>query len=132
MRIVPELVLVLTGLSCLVADNVMCWLVNLYKPAQQTSTTFGPRLTELCCYLQASGAGDGVVRLWQVADGKVGKVLHELGGLPARGFVNALQFARSGIFLVAGMGQEPRLGRWARDGTAKNGLLIHQLHLCDD
>ncbi|DBB02380.1 hypothetical protein WJX82_006529 [Trebouxia sp. C0006] len=82
--------------------------------------------------LVASGAGDGVVRLWQVADGKVGKVLHELGGLPARGFVNALQFARSGKFLVAGMGQEPRLGRWARDGTAKNGLLIHQLHLRND
>ena len=103
-----------------------------YKLAQQTSTIFRPRLTELCCYLQASGAGDGVVRLWQVADGKVGKVLHELGGLPARGFVNALQFARSGRFLVAGMGQEPRLGRWARDGTAKNGLLIHQLHLRND
>lgn len=79
--------------------------------------------------LVASGAGDGVVRLWQVADGRVGKVLHELGGLPARGFVNSLQFARSGKFLVAGMGQEPRMGRWARDGSAKNGLLIHQLCL---
>lgn len=78
---------------------------------------------------QASGAGDGVIRLWQVADGKVGKVLKELGGLPARGFVNSLGFAKSGNFLVAGMGQEQRLGRWTRDGAAKNGLLVHQLNL---
>lgn len=84
-----------------------------------------------CCE-QASGAGDGVIRLWQVADGKVGKVLQELGGLPARGFVNSLQFAKSGKFLVAGMGQEPRLGRWARDGSAKNGLLLHNLQLQDE
>ncbi|KAL3139189.1 hypothetical protein ABBQ32_005966 [Trebouxia sp. C0010 RCD-2024] len=79
--------------------------------------------------LVASGAGDGVIRLWQVADGKVGKVLKELGGLPARGFVNSLQFSKSGKFLVAGMGQEQRLGRWTRDGAAKNGLLVHQLNL---
>ena len=79
--------------------------------------------------LQASGAGDGVIRLWQVVDGKVGKILQELGGLPARGFVNSLQFSRSGKLLIAGMGQEPRMGRWARDGIAKNGLLIHELDL---
>ena len=76
---------------------------------------------------QASGAGDGLVRLWQVADGKVGKVLKELGALPARGFVNSLHIAKSGKFLIAGMGQEPRLGRWARDAAAKNGLLVHNL-----
>lgn len=79
--------------------------------------------------LVASGAGDGVLRLWQVADGKVGKILQELGGLSARGFVNSIQFSRSGKFLIAGMGQEPRMGRWARDGIAKNGLLIHELDL---
>ena len=33
--------------------------------------------------LQASGAGDGVIRLWQVAEGKHGKTLEPLGGLPA-------------------------------------------------
>lgn len=62
----------------------------------------------------------------------MGKVLQELGGLPARGFVNSLQFAKSGKFLVAGMGQEPRLGRWARDGSAKNGLLLRNLQLQDE
>ena len=82
--------------------------------------------------VQASGAGDGLIRLWQVEEGKSGaQGLSPLGDLPARGFVNALHVARSGRFVLAGMGQEPRLGRWARDGQAKNGLLLHTLQLAD-
>ncbi len=50
-----------------------------------------------------------------------------LGGLPARGWVNGLAVARSGRFVVAAVGQEPRLGRWARDAKAHNGLLMHRL-----
>jgi len=79
--------------------------------------------------LVASGAGDGTLKLWQVGDGKHGKMLSPIGGLPARGFVNSIALARSGRFLLAGMGQEPRLGRWARDPGAKNCVLIHQLQL---
>lgn len=48
---------------------------------------------------KASGAGDGVIRLWQVAGerGAAGRrSLQPLGGLPARGFVNGLQLGRSG------------------------------------
>lgn len=37
-----------------------------------------------------------------------------------------------GQVVVAGMGQEPRLGRWSRDSKAKNGLIIHRLALSDD
>lgn len=80
----------------------------------------------------ASGAGDGVIRLWQVAGerGVAGRrSLKPLGGLPARGFVNGLQLGRSGQVVVAAMGQEPRLGRWSRDRKAKNGLLIHRVPL---
>ena len=53
-----------------------------------------------CCWvwswrpvLQASGAGDGMVRLWAVQGERpgAGRTLEPLGGLPARGFVNALQ-----------------------------------------
>lgn len=80
----------------------------------------------------ASGAGDGVIRLWQVAGerGAAGRrSLQPLGGLPARGFVNGLQLGRSGQVVVAAMGQEPRLGRWSRDRRAKNGLLIHRVPL---
>lgn len=82
--------------------------------------------------MQASGAADGVIRLWAVEEGNTGaQALSPIGGLPARGFVNALHIARSGRFIFAGMGQEPRLGRWSRDGLAKNGLLLHQLSLED-
>ena len=44
--------------------------------------------------LQASGAGDGLIRLWAVEDG-----------------------------------QEPRLGRWGRDGAGRNGVLVHSVSL---
>ncbi|XP_024534000.1 U3 snoRNP-associated protein-like EMB2271 [Selaginella moellendorffii] len=77
--------------------------------------------------LVASGAGDGKIQLWSVEDGN--KSLKPLHTLPAKGFVNALAFARSGRFLLAGVGQEPRLGRWARNSQAKNGVLVHKLEL---
>jgi ribosomal RNA-processing protein 9 len=80
--------------------------------------------------LVASGAGDGAVRLWRVGAGAFG--FDARGALPARGFVNALAVARSGRFVLAGMGQEPRLGRWARDAGARNGVLMHALHVADE
>ncbi|RMZ55710.1 hypothetical protein APUTEX25_005751 [Auxenochlorella protothecoides] len=80
--------------------------------------------------LVATGAGDGLVRLWSLDKGTKGtKGLSQLGGLPARGFVNGLAVARSGRFVAAGMGQEPRMGRWGRDGKARNGVLILPLTL---
>ena len=44
------------------------------------------------------------------------------------GFINALAFSHSGSYLVAGVGQEHRLGRWWKDRTAKNGIAIIPLH----
>ncbi len=80
---------------------------------------------------QASGAGDGAIRLWSVSASKAGGAggLACLGALPQRGFVNGLAFSRSGGLLVAAVGQEPRMGRWARDGAARNGLAVHRLTL---
>uniref|UniRef100_A0A3B4B204 U3 small nucleolar RNA-interacting protein 2 n=1 Tax=Periophthalmus magnuspinnatus TaxID=409849 RepID=A0A3B4B204_9GOBI len=40
------------------------------------------------------------------------------------GFVNSLKFSSSGQFLVAGVGQEHRLGRWWRLKESKNGIYI--------
>lgn len=77
--------------------------------------------------VQASGAGDGLIRLWAIGKKGSGNTLLTKGALPARGFVNGLAIAKSGRFLVAAVGQEPRLGRWLRDGAAKNGTLIHQI-----
>jgi ribosomal RNA-processing protein 9 len=43
------------------------------------------------------------------------------------GFVNSLCFSKSGRYLVAGVGQEHRLGRWWRLRNVRNGIYIIQL-----
>ncbi|KAF7119813.1 hypothetical protein RHSIM_Rhsim13G0120200 [Rhododendron simsii] len=75
----------------------------------------------------ASGAGNGFVRLWAIESESKG--IRPLFELPLVGFVNSLAFAKSGQFLVAGVGQEPRLGRWGRIPGARNGVLVHPLKL---
>lgn len=75
----------------------------------------------------ASGAADGAIRLWKTSH--QGQPLVPLHCLAARGFVNSIQVASSGRFVLAGMGQEPRLGRWGRDSGATNGLQLHQLEV---
>ncbi|OWM63823.1 hypothetical protein CDL15_Pgr006085 [Punica granatum] len=77
--------------------------------------------------LFASGAGNGCVRLWTI--GSETKDIQPLHDLPLVGFVNSLAFAKSGQFLVAGVGQEPRLGRWGRQQEARNGVAIQTLKL---
>ncbi|XP_057971325.1 U3 snoRNP-associated protein-like EMB2271 isoform X2 [Malania oleifera] len=77
--------------------------------------------------LAASAAGDGAVRLWAV-ESKT-KDIRPLVDLPLAGFVNSLAFAKSGRFLLAGVGQEPRLGRWGKCPTAQNGVALYSLSL---
>ncbi|KAL6991984.1 hypothetical protein U1Q18_010095 [Sarracenia purpurea var. burkii] len=77
--------------------------------------------------LAASGAGNGSVHVWEIE--KESKGLRPLFELSLDGFVNSLAFAKSGQFLVAGVGQEPRLGRWGRTRAAQNGVAVHSLKL---
>ncbi|KAK1555364.1 hypothetical protein Q3G72_025384 [Acer saccharum] len=77
--------------------------------------------------LAASGAGNGSVRLWGIES--EAKNIRPLFDIPLVGFVNSLAFAKSGQFFVAGIGQEPRLGRWGRLPTARNGVAIQTLSL---
>ncbi|XP_047312307.1 U3 snoRNP-associated protein-like YAO [Impatiens glandulifera] len=77
--------------------------------------------------IAASGAGNGSVRLWGIENEAKG--IRPLFDLPIVGFANSLAFAKSGKFLVAGIGQEPRLGRWGRVPAAQNGVAIHALKL---
>jgi len=81
---------------------------------------------------QASGAGDGAVRLWAVEGAPGKRALRALGGLRAPGFVNGLALARSGRFALAGLGAEPRLGRWEVARGVRSGLLLHRLSLADE
>lgn len=77
--------------------------------------------------LAASGAGNGLVRLWEIENDAKG--VHPLFELPLVGYVNSLAFAKSGKFLVAGVGKEPRLGRWGSLPAARHGVAVHHLNL---
>lgn len=77
--------------------------------------------------LAASGAGNGVVRLWEIESDAKG--IRPLFELPLVGYVNSLAFAKSGKFLVAGVGKEPRLGRWGCLPAARHGVALHRLQL---
>ena len=76
--------------------------------------------------LFASGSCDGQVRLWKVSEALDSfKALYEV---PLEGFINCLCFTRledpsDEVRLVAGTGQEPRLGRWNVLKSAQNSLL---------
>ncbi|CAB4025935.1 U3 small nucleolar RNA-interacting 2, partial [Paramuricea clavata] len=72
--------------------------------------------------LIASGSSDSSIRLWRCENGI--KSLSPLLNIPMVGFVNALAFSSNGSFLVAGIGQEHRLGRWWRLKDAKNCVCI--------
>lgn len=80
--------------------------------------------------LAASGAANGVVRLWAIA--KDENIIQPLFAYSLVGFVNSLVFSKSGNFLLAGVGQEPRLGRWGRVQAARNGVAIHSIRLSED
>lgn len=80
-----------------------------------------------------SGAGDGLVRLWEVqreSDNRFSR-LSKLASFGVRGFVNGLHISRNGEIIVAGVGQEPRVGRWAVDKQAKNGVQAFRVDMSD-
>ncbi|XP_057250290.1 U3 snoRNP-associated protein-like EMB2271 [Beta vulgaris subsp. vulgaris] len=77
--------------------------------------------------LAASGAGNGCVRLWAINIENKG--ILPLFDVPMVGYVNSLAIAKSGKFLVAGVGQEPRLGRWDRISTARNGVALQSFKI---
>lgn len=70
-----------------------------------------------------TGSRDGVVRVWQVGEGF--RTLNQVGtGIKVAGTVNSLAISSCGNWLVAGVGQEHKLGRWWRDKLAKNKVVI--------
>ncbi|KAI9906314.1 hypothetical protein PsorP6_003799 [Peronosclerospora sorghi] len=78
--------------------------------------------------LVASGSSDGQIRLWQ-ADLQ-GRTINSVASIPLKGFVNALCFDLKARFLLAGVGQEHRLGRWEKV-KVKNGIAIIALPIID-
>ncbi|KAM9226983.1 U3 small nucleolar RNA-interacting protein 2-like [Leptosomus discolor] len=72
--------------------------------------------------LLATGSHSSSVKLWKCGEGF--RKLEPLWDIPLVGFVNSLKFSAAGDFLVAGLGQEHRLGRWWRVKEAKNSICI--------
>lgn len=72
--------------------------------------------------LLATGSHSTSVKLWKCSEGF--RKLEPLLDIPLVGFVNSLNFSAAGDFLVAGIGQEHRLGRWWRIKEAKNSICI--------
>lgn len=72
--------------------------------------------------LDEIGSQDGFIRVWKCGEGF--RSLTELFNIPATGFVNSLNFSSDGKMLIAGIGQEHRLGRWWRNASAKNEILL--------
>lgn len=101
------------------------WHINKKKPQAVVKEAHGPESPWICSVaavkgsdVVASGSSDGYIRLWKVGGG-----LTPAMQIPMTGFVNSIQIAPSGKFLVAGVGQEHKLGRWSRV-KAKNRVCI--------
>ncbi|KAG0345832.1 pre-rRNA processing protein [Podila humilis] len=73
-----------------------------------------------------SGSWDGTIRVWQI--GKNMKNFSLVSTIPMIGVVNDLQLYQpimsKRTIIVAGVGQEHKLGRWLRIKEARNGLRI--------
>ncbi|XP_065058809.1 U3 small nucleolar RNA-interacting protein 2-like isoform X1 [Rhopilema esculentum] len=69
----------------------------------------------------SAGSCDSCIRVWKCEQGF--RSLQQLFAIPVTGFVNALQFSENGDFIIAGIGQEHRLGRWWRLKDAKNSII---------
>ncbi|XP_045618040.1 U3 small nucleolar RNA-interacting protein 2 [Procambarus clarkii] len=73
--------------------------------------------------LIASGSMDGFVRFWKV-DTEGHRTLQRLFSVPVPGVINSLAFTTSGNHLVVGVGQEHKLGRWFKEKSCKNSIVI--------
>ena len=91
--------------------GVPCWI---------TSTT-AVKVSDLAL----TGSYDGFVRLWKVnATDSHSKSLQNVSKIPIEGFVNDLAVSQSSKVIVAGMGQEHRLGRWWHKKGNLNKVIV--------
>ena len=72
------------------------------------------------------GSHDGFLRLWKI-DPK-SKSIQPIQDYEIKGFVNALSFTSDGKYLLAGVGQEHRCGRWWNLKESKNQLVCFPLN----
>lgn len=120
-------------LSCADDGSLCVWNVAKKKPIAVQKLAHGTSSTGVANWISsiatltntdlvASGSSDGFIRVW-----KLEKSFREIKlkfEIPVKGFVNSLEFTSDGSSLIAGVGQEHRLGRWWRLKEAKNVILV--------
>jgi len=83
-------------------------------------------ITALTCIpytdMVASGSSDGVIRIWRCV--KSFHAILKVHEISVKGFVNSLAFTADGEYLIAGIGQEHRLGRWWSLKEANNSICV--------
>jgi ribosomal RNA-processing protein 9 len=80
--------------------------------------------------LVVSGSCDGTLRFWKFSHHRYGRrnqVLKLVKKVEVPGYINSLAFSPSLNYLIVGVGQEPRTGRWSRISTGRNGIRIIDL-----
>jgi ribosomal RNA-processing protein 9 len=120
-------------LSCGDDGSLCVWNVAKKKPIAEKKLAHGLSSTSTPNWISsiatlvntdliASGSCDGFIRVW-----KLEKFFREIKlkfEIPVNGFVNSLTFTSDGSSLIAGIGQEHRLGRWWRLKESKNVILV--------
>ncbi|KAG8200444.1 hypothetical protein JTE90_000526 [Oedothorax gibbosus] len=114
--------------------TLLFWGTQKKKPMSKVLQAHGsdpeseePNWIITLCSLQntdllASGSKDGFIRLWRRDDDS--HTLVPISRIPVSGFVNTMQFTPSGSYLIAGVGQEHKLGRWWKIKESKNSIVL--------
>lgn len=120
-------------LSCSDNGSLNVWNVGKKKPIAEYKLAHGKSSTGEANWISsiatlvntdliASGSCDGSIRVWKLENHfRAIKLKFEI---PVTGFVNSLTFTSDGNSLIAGIGQEHRLGRWWRLKDGKNVIMV--------
>lgn len=109
------------------------WSMNKKKPAQLCRRAHGKNnwISSVAALpftdIVASGSCDGHLRLWKCSPDEKKEKLRPIGTIPIKGFINGIKFASDARFMVAAVGNEHRLGRWAANTGGKNSIQIIKL-----
>lgn len=112
--------------------SVALWSTMKKKPVKAIKHAHGGNwITSVAAHkfsdLAATGSSDGLLRLWHASE----RDMVQIASVDVPGYVNALAIPRSAKYIVAGTGQEHRLGRWNPIKEGHNGVAIIPLPVTD-
>ncbi|KAL0477488.1 U3 small nucleolar RNA-interacting protein [Acrasis kona] len=117
-------------------DGSVClWSSSKRKPLVKFENAHGGewinsvgtvRFSDVC----ATGSSDGYLKLWRARPAE--KQLDQIANIAVPGFINGISMSDDGRVMVACVGQEHRLGRWTRNSSAKNGIVVVRMQVDQD